>query len=210
MNEAHIKAIIAKGPTPKACKYGDLTLVTDGHIACLLEWAVAADFTPLHKLWDKWKSCEPKPCTDSTLLKPDHGYYYRKFATVGINEAYYRCFAAPSVTWTETGKESPVLVHESEKLIAIVMPVRDCHGEPVDHADDAAVFEQFACDANDYYLAGVEVVNREISSLEAELADAQEKADDAQSEVDELENELTRKRAIADKLKTKPGLVHAD
>jgi hypothetical protein len=113
-----------------------------------------------------------------------------------VNEAFFRCFDAPGVTWTETGIESPVLAHQDNALIGIVMPVRHIwqDDKQIYSATDSEVFLPFACKANGYYQADNPRLMREIAALQSELDEAEEAVELARDKAVRLERKINQKK----------------
>lgn len=211
MNSAHLEAILRGSEYSKHFTLPDGTrLRTNGHLACIGTVAYEnkeSEYEPLGTLWLKSLEVKPNPTTPGSIFK-DGKHFLRKFPLNLIQEAYFRCFDCPTVTWTETGEKEPVYVHEGGKLVGIVMPMNFVSGEPVESASDADVFDLFACALNDYYLVDYKEVRKTIDGLEEQLSEAEESAEQANAKVQRIESRLDGARRKLRALKTanaKPG-----
>ena len=203
MNLKHIEAVLKAADRILVAEHGGDQLISQGHIALVVAAAPegAKDFPKLAENWEKWEQTKIKPVAPGGLVRAEgsRGDIYRWLDKAAINEAFFRCFDGPDVTWTETGAHEAVLVHENTKLIGVVMPVKWTEfGTKIESATDEEVFEWFACERNDYYAVGHKQLRKEIDALEEELSAAQDKAEEASEAVLHLENELARKQAKLD------------
>jgi hypothetical protein len=198
MNEAHIRAVLQSTGNVKTAQHNGLTLCTNGHIACRFVFPGAQEFDKLSKLWEKWEDKKANPTPHHLTKRDGLPTFVRVFSKAGINEAYFRCFDEPGVTWTETGVADPLMVHSGAELIALVMPIRMDQEVPrdIESATDREVFEELACEANGYYLVGDKKLKNEIAQLEEDLSEAREREREAEQEVSDLEATLERKRGL--------------
>jgi hypothetical protein len=187
MNLAHIEAILKYSELQYTFTLPDGTrLWTNGHFALKGDFAAteAIQYPKLGELWQKAQAIKPAATTIGKICfyNDRYGQHLRLNC---IDAAYFRCFDGPDVTWTETSKEQMVYAHRGSELIGVVMPMMRHDGEyykAVSPVADADVFETFACEANDYYLADSKALRRKIEKLLADLSAAEDEAGEARLE----------------------------
>ena len=200
MNLPHIEAVmkIPTGTSALRADFGEVRLASNGHIACALAAPdTFKEYPKLAEQWAEWNKSEPCPSEIDGLLfnADDKRLFYRKIGVALVNEAYFRCFAGDGVTWTASARNCALLVHERGKLIAVVMPARPRLSEPPIEGDvpDSAVFESFANEMNDYYLAPDKGLLRELRELEDELDSLEEHAEFIQEDIRRCERKIAWK-----------------
>lgn len=196
MNYHHIEALLRHSGRVQCAEHNGRMLLTDGHFACECPafTGETTNFDKLSENWAKWeaRTVAPSPVDTKVTKTKD---YRRKIGPAFINEAFYRALDGPGFTWTATGAESELLVHFNGKLMAVVMPLRyGGGGAPCSTPTDAEVFEPFSSEANDYYLSGDKVLEKEIAELENEIEEKEGKKDDLEADISMMENEVQRKR----------------
>lgn len=203
MNLVHLEAILKHSETVFTFTLPDGSqLWSNGHIAFKAELALeGTDYPKLGKLWtDAQKDIAPAAAMIRDLVLDPPGYYRRLKSTV-INEAFFRCFDGPGVTWSERGVLGMVSAHHGTELVGLVMPVKSVRVQTVPSASDAEVFEMFSSQCNDYYLMDAKELRRDIEATESQIEAAEETAERANAMVSTLEARLDGFKAKLEAIK---------
>lgn len=207
MNQEHVWAIMNSGRFGP-CRWDEVDgrkLMTNGILITDLIEGVplsAEQYGPIARKWATVCASAGQESTVGIIYKESEGWY-RAIGESFIDEAYFRCFDAPGITWHTNGGINPIIVKNGALVIGVIAVVINLRSlEPCETTPtDAEVFAHFACPENDFYLLSGDDLGSEISKVEAEIAEVEEEISKLKDEIWEAECVIGELRVFAEKLR---------